>query len=594
MKFFNEYTPSSSGTVGKITFQWSLPTFRDDHGIEHTVKDANRAWHGDHVKLSDDGVVQEIVHTSRNHDRVIGYIKLNDKQKYGLNKKGMPIYMFYPLSEHYPPMLVACSAAKKYGVGTSCVYILAKFMEWTVEQKLPRGQCEDILGVCGDPFADVLARVHYHRLWDCNSSLTKEIDTMMEETYLDLTHENVFSIDPPGCVDIDDAIHIKCTREGIYEIGIHIANVTRYVHKDSTVDKEAQHRCYTTYLPHKQVPILPEALSHRACSLQPFEDRYTLSCILEWSHGNVVTSKFASCKINSKGALTYDDVDANRIENKRIANDIKLLSDLFDVRGDSHKLIEKLMLLANAEAAKQLMATHGGGLLRKHEHAPTASPGLKDSWLDSLWSQHAQPAEYVLADSNTPLDSVRHGSLGLDLYTHFTSPIRRYADQIVHRMLKQQLLVNDIPTHVIERLNQMQKRHRRFQRDLQILQVGCSLQNDEVSAKEYRGVILPFRFSESKQRWKIDVAVPELKMVYPLSWINEKTKWLFKCEMTDDHQTLAITNNQTGEKIVLKVGQAFMVRLVYRHLEPVLHKKCLLISDTVLQLLYHQQEYFGH
>lgn len=334
-------------------------------------------------------------------------------------------------------------------------------------------------------------------------------------------------------------------------------------------------------MPHKQVPILPEALSHHECSLHPNKDRYTFSCLTQWNQGKCVKSEFVCCKIRSKAALTYEDVDANNVMDEKIAKDLRLLRDVVGVPNDSHKLIEKLMLLANSEAAKVLMNTYGGGLLRKHDCDPMQR-NEEGGWLASLWSEHTTPAEYVLATSDTPIDKIRHGSLGLDYYTHFTSPIRRYADQLVHRLLKCQLVFNDIDVNVIKRMNDMQKRHRRFQREMQMLQVGYAMDD---TMQEYEGIVLPFRFSESKLQWKIDIAIPSIQMVYPLAWINEKTKWLFTCENNHRDQLLNIMNHQTGEQVVLRVGQKLNVRLMYRLHEPVLHKKCVLTCDTFAKLL---------
>lgn len=540
------------------------------------VHDANRAWHGDTVVMSLEGVVLEILTTSRHRDQVVGYIRLDDKQKYGVNKKGVPIYLFHPLSHHYPCMHVACSASQKYPRHGGCVYILARFLEWTVEQKMPRGQCEDVLGMCGDEIADALARAHYHRLWDGNGRLAH---VMMddappekdEEMVVDMTHEQVFSIDPPGCVDIDDAIHVREKNDNTYEIGIHIADVTRFIPPGSAVDLEAQHRCYTTYLPHKQVPIIPEALAHHACSLHAFHDRYTLSCLVEWRDGKVVSSKFMSGKIRSRGALTYDDVDAKNVPNANLIADIQLLCRLVQVDdGDSHVLIEKLMLLANMEAAKHLMR-HGEGLFRRHQQHV-------ESWL-------MKPAEY-LHHLRGDGKQLRHDSLGVDLYTHFTSPIRRYADQIVHRLLLKQRQVHTthsvVSEEVVARLNEMQRKHRRFQRDMQILEhFKKEMEEDDEAVRVEHGVVAAFRYSDSKLHWKVDIALPRIKLVCPLQWINRKTQWMFISNMSDDQQTLSIVNTQTKEVVQLKLGQQLHLRMTYRPREPTMHKKCVVMMHDV-------------
>lgn len=300
----------------------------------------------------------------------------------------------------------------------------------------------------------------------------------------------------------------------------------------------------------------------------------------------VIESRFVSCKICSKGALTYDDVDAGNIKDVMLQKDIQLLSELMGVEGDSHRLVEKLMLLANTEAAQFMMTQCGGGLLRKHDHVKNicSCPDGIDPWIVSLWEQYVHGAEYVFADSKTPIEEIRHGSLEKDCYTHFTSPIRRYADQIVHRIIKKQINNDDVANHVVHRMNDMQKKHRRFQRDMKLLEVATRM---PLEGNEYEGVVLPFRWSESRQQWKIDIAIPELQMVYPLSWVTNKTKWLFQSTISKDLQNLCIEHCQTYEKVTIVVGKKISVRLLYRLTEAMIHRKCVLTCDVLKTLLHH-------
>ena len=179
----------------------------------------NRSWHGDTVCMRD-GLVTRIVASSRRSDRIVGVLNLDDKQKYGLNSKGVAIYMFRPLDARYPPMMVASSVARS-AVTSSYVYAIASYLEWTVEQKYPRGQCETIIGESGDPLADATARAHLRGLLKGNKALRKAVSAPAPLGLVmpaPAPAPVIFSIDPVGCKDIDDAISVATVREGLYEV----------------------------------------------------------------------------------------------------------------------------------------------------------------------------------------------------------------------------------------------------------------------------------------------------------------------------------------------------------------------------------------
>jgi ribonuclease R len=332
---------------------------------------------------------------------------------------------------------------------------------------------------------------------------------------LDLRHKRIFTIDPDDAKDFDDAIHLDRLDNGDYELGVHIADVSHYVEEGTALDEEAYARATSVYLVDRTVPMLPEKLSNKVCSLRPEEDKLAFSCIMTVSpQGDVKDYQIRETVIHSKRRLTYDEaqtfiqggypddpvapdvVQANRLARtltkKRMREgsvdfDLPEVKVVLDEKGvpqevvrkermDANRLVEEFMLLANRTVAR-----HVGG----KQHERRVGTGRKDP-LPFVYRVHDTPdaeqiqqlAEYVrifghrlkLTDGNATsqdlnaliaqvkgkaeepvvtraalramskavygVGNIGHYGLGFAYYSHFTSPIRRYPDLMVHRLLK--------------------------------------------------------------------------------------------------------------------------------------------------------------
>jgi len=526
--------------------------------IENAIS-MNRAWHDDIVHISD-GSVQCILSTNCHSARIPGILFLQDKQKYGLNKKGMPIYLFRPLSSHYPFMYVASSAAKTHASAVA-VYIIASYIEWTVEQKYPRGQCEEVIGVSGDAIADAVIVAHHHRLFSGNQPLCKlvhappaAVAAVGGRRYID---EVVFSIDPPGCIDIDDAIHAKHNRNGTIEIGVHIADVTAQFEHGSAIDAEAVHRAFTVYLPHKQVTILPEGLAHDRCSLLPGQERLCMSCIMTFDceGASMIRCEFVETVIRSGAALSYEQVDEDNVPSA--IRGALVIAQSICKAVDSHKLVEELMLLANTCAAERVP------LLRRQ-------------------TEQFRAAEYVFVDSSDGVSAGhRHVSLNKDAYTHFTSPIRRYADQLVHRLLKNNIAMtigewNQVMGHI----NAQQKKHRRFKRDAAILEYVHRIPGG-VHSEDVDGIVA-IRYSDKHTAYKVEVMIPSLAISVPLRLVTRSHEAIIKTML--DGNTLRAINLHTGVQVTFVDGGSLRVTLHCMATEPRIREKCRVTCQEIASL----------
>lgn len=326
----------------------------------------------------------------------------------------------------------------------------------------------------------------------------------------DLRDLLVCSIDPPGCVDIDDALHARQLPNGNFSVGVHIADVSHFVKPNNAMDKEASMRGTTVYLVDKRIDMLPMLLGTDLCSLKPYIERYAFSVLWEITpDAEIVSSDFTKSVIRSREAFAYEQAQI-RIDDKSQQDDLtkgmrtllmlskKLrqkrmdagalnlaspevrvqaeseTSDPVDVQTkqmlDTNSLVEEFMLLANISVAGKIYnAFPQTALLRRHAAPPKtnfeelqnqlkvkrglelrtdSSKALAES-LDTcvdpaepffntlvriMATRCMMSAEYFCSGTQA-YPEFRHYGLASEIYTHFTSPIRRYSDLEAHRQL---------------------------------------------------------------------------------------------------------------------------------------------------------------
>ena len=327
------------------------------------------------------------------------------------------------------------------------------------------------------------------------------VDPSMYKERVDLQHLPFCTIDPDDAKDFDDAIYYDTSKNELY---VAIADVSEYVSAFSATDKEAKNRCFSIYFPHKSVPMLPRTLSENICSLRPDEPRLAFTFKISLNDDlSVKKEELFSAIIKSKKRFTYNEVykilenksgceqgildwllplhkitqrlkqirlkkgfDFRSKELKMSLNDDGLIASThFETETPSHALIEDCMLLANKAAAKMISK----GVFRNHAPADIkkinfllddlAALGIEAQYesdlalmiakiqskanelgiredADKLIIKAQKRAEYSHTSSG-------HFGLGFETYTHFTSPIRRYSDLTLHRLLKAQLAKDD-------------------------------------------------------------------------------------------------------------------------------------------------------
>lgn len=365
-----------------------------------------------------------------------------------------------------------------------------------------KGKIIKVFGNIADASIDEKISLYlYNEFYRLHPSEPLEFEKLDSSNRTDLTHLDFCTIDPVSAKDFDDAIYYDEENNELY---VAIADVSAYVKEGSELDQEAYKKSFSIYLPNKMLPMLPFELSTNLCSLVPNEIRpaYVFKMKLDLKNKKVLQSSVFEALIESKNRYSYEYID-EVLEEKNSSNpQVKLynitkdfrkkrLKNGYDFRNDeiklnldenenlvdftvetsspSHSLVEECMLLANQEAAKKLKLL---GIFRVHDE-PSSSKikkllddvnalgikaQLKDDIHSTIISIQQKAANVGLENEIDELiiqsqqqasySSIKkeHFGLGFKDYSHFTSPIRRYADLVLHRILK----TNKIPDNIEE------------------------------------------------------------------------------------------------------------------------------------------------
>ena len=388
--------------------------------------------------------------------------------------------------------------------------------DWPRNASYPSGHIVDVLGEPGENDTEMHAILAEYGLpYRFESQVANAADQISEEiTAEDLKGRRdfrdilTFTIDPADAKDFDDALSFRKLDNGNYEVGVHIADVTHYVRPGSVVDQEAKERGTSVYLVDRTVPMLPEKLCNKLCSLRPNEEKLTFSAVFEMtSLGRIVEQWFGKTVIYSdyrfayEGAQTIIDnpqgehaevpmeiVDAvltlhglaTKLRKKRFAAgainfDRPEMKVEVDEKGrpvnvyqkvtkEANWLIEEFMLLANRTVAEFVAKTKKTFVYRVHDEpnqeklqnlrnfignfgykmGPTTNGKEISKELNSLFVAAKDTPEYnaiellslrTMAKARYDIENLGHYGLAFKYYTHFTSPIRRYPDMMVHRLL---------------------------------------------------------------------------------------------------------------------------------------------------------------
>jgi ribonuclease R len=392
--------------------------------------------------------------------------------------------------------------------------VLVKLERWDDPKKDPLGSIIEIIGNPKEPGIDLKIVAKSNGL---STDFPKKVKQQTDKLAVadikaeakrreDLRRLKCFTIDPESAKDFDDAVSLEQLKDGTFELGVHIADVSHYVQQGSLLDQEAFERGTSVYFVNSVIPMLPEKISNNLCSLRPNEDRLAFSVMMNIdARGYVKDFRIVESVIRSKRRYTYEEVEkiisGTSDPNAKILNMMMMLSLVlrhrreemgsidFDMtqpvisldkngipyevrpheRLDAHRLVEEFMLAANLTVARFVAEKNSEKqpwpfIYRVHERPKEEDLReflslLKNLGISYRVSGELQPEDYrkildvienmefkefvekvALRSMTKAVYSTQnqgHFGLAFDAYTHFTSPIRRYPDLEVHRLLKE-------------------------------------------------------------------------------------------------------------------------------------------------------------
>ncbi|WP_221887858.1 ribonuclease R [Chitinophaga polysaccharea] len=469
-----------------------------------------------HTALDRDEVLVDVLKTGRNEGRMEGIItdilKRNKTEFTGTLQVSKSFAFLIPEKGLFMPDIYI--PANSLGEAKSGDKALVKIVAWGEKSRKPVGEIVEILDASDTndlAMKEILIEAGFplnfpKEVLDELGNIREVIAEEEVAKRKDIRKILTMTIDPVDAKDFDDAISIRLLKNGLYELGVHIADVSHYVLPGTELDKEADKRATSVYLPDRVLPMLPEKISNELCSLRPHEDKLTFSAMFQMNEkGEVKQHWIGRTVIHSDHRFTYEEVQeiierrsdgpyknevlllnriAQNLRNQRFAHGAinfssqevrfklddtgKPIGIVVKESKEAHQLIEEFMLLANKTVAAyvgklrinkqpipfpyrvhdtpdpeklKVFALFAGKFGYKFDLSTPES--IASSFNKMLAEVKGKPEQPVLetlgirtmAKAIYTVNNVGHYGLGFEDYCHFTSPIRRYPDVLVHRVL---------------------------------------------------------------------------------------------------------------------------------------------------------------
>ena len=455
-----------------------------------------------------------------NPEIISGTLCIKTKHKYGFNSRNIPIRLFKPFKQKYPNFKVASK------IEGDDEYIIIKPSK--IENgKLPFGENKGYkIGKVNDIVSIRLAMQHYFGLYfkKYKGSVKNNIVTKSQIH----EKERIVSIDPKGCVDIDDALSLNKNILRIY-----LADITSL---NSELFQFASNKMTTIYSDDVLHMYPDKFMSY--CSLLKEQNRIANICEIELNDNfEIIKIKFYQKEIIVTENLSYDEVD--NTSDTYLLNIMDVIEKIkFDYNSQnnsrSHKIIEKVMVLSNHLVVNEFKKKNKNFIVRNHKSSTSNTSSIPDEVKDFYKIYLSNSAEYITYNGES-----KHSGLGITEYTHFTSPLRRFIDTLNHLILftNREFSKEELDSYCLK-ANDINKRIKKFEIECRKLE----LLNDE---REYfYGYIIDF-IEVDVNYFKIKFYIPDLNMVLSHPIYNKKLLSLYNVSLNENK--LKITGEENKE-----------------------------------------------
>lgn len=417
-------------------------------------------------------------------------------------------------------------------------YVLIQFKEWSKGEKHPIGSLTNTLGDTDNYDAYTEYQLYCKKLVTSLKEFNKQTSFLKEkhtqttlvdalcEKYLDIenrTHLNVFSIDPAGCTDIDDAIGIVTSKTRT-TISVYIANVPLIL-DNFNLWQHLTDKCSTIYLPDKKIPMLPSILSDNICSLLEDELRFAFALDVIVKDSSVINVTFRTVLIKVSKNYQYEEPDL--LQNIDYQDLLKMTQTLDSSVKDSHDLVEYFMVYMNHQSALKLAEYNCGIFRSAHMKSAHMKSAPEETNLPPDVNKFITHFKYASGQYCTFENKGSHDLIGYDNYIHITSPIRRIVDIVNMTLLQDKLgLIKYIYLEDWRNFCAKWQNNVDFintsTKSIKKVQNGCNLlalyTNEKVKSTIHQGYLFDRRENESinkkgKHKYSYSVYVPDYKMV---------------------------------------------------------------------------------
>lgn len=517
-----------------------------------------------------------------------GYINTRKSVIYGFSKKKLP----YKLAILTNKQKVLIPINKS--IENSSLYVLIRIDKIN---KNDNGQ-DKIYGSIIKIYGNI-DDLHAYNMLIVDSVLCKWNKHILYESHIDLTpnrrdftNKNTISIDPLNCYDIDDAFDITKIING-YELNIHIADVSSFFEINSVFDNELFKRAASIYFDNQQIDMLPKQLLDQ-CSLLLNQKRraFTLSIILDDAL-EILSYNFTKSHIINKYTLNYDNIDSNL--NNNIYKDILLVKQfcqkyrynnekslmkkellkqdnvLISMPNiDSHEMIEILMIIINHYSISTISQFKNINIPIRHCKSTITSYELKkmSSINQKIQLYNQSAAKYDIVKSE---NIQKHDILNLDIYTHFSSPIRRYFDIYVHRILYNCINNIDINDYIIDTnyLNSVVSLYKKVVLEKKLLTILTDIQ--KLHNREVQGNIIGFKDN------LLYIYFSDLDLIYYSKLFSKKITYIHIDQINND---IIVLDTHKNKSYKLKLGDKILVMFYIDLTEP---KHKLICKNNIIE-----------